>query len=136
MVSEANGIYQSGEAGLNNISVSLLNTATNKYEQTVTTATINGVAGSYVLTKAKPGNSYKVVFQFNGQKYRAFDSVINGGNQAVSTSFPAITIKTAAHILRPMFFLQRKTATQAHRQAHISTPMLQQTLHIHLRQIM
>ncbi len=93
MVSEANGVYQTGEAGINGITVMLLNTETNKYEQTVTTSTINGFAGSYALTKAKPNNKYKVVFQFNGQKYRAFESIITGGNQAVSTSLPAITIK-------------------------------------------
>ena len=93
MVSTANGVYQSGEAGINGITVMLLNTATNKYEQTVQTATINGVAGSYELTKCKPGSNYKVVFQFNGQKYRAYSSVVAGGNQAVSAAFPAITIK-------------------------------------------
>lgn len=93
MVSEANGVYQSGEAGINDITVMLLNTETNKYEQTTTTSTINGVAGCYQFAKAKPNNKYKIVFQFNGQKYRAFDSVVAGGNQAVSTSFPAITIK-------------------------------------------
>ncbi len=93
MVSAPNGVYQSGEAGLNGITVMLLNTDTNKYEQTVTTTTINGVAGSYEITKCKPGNKYKVVFQFNGQKYRAHDAVVNGGNQAVSSSLPVITIK-------------------------------------------
>ncbi len=93
MVSTPNGVYQSGETGINGITVMLLNTDTNKYEQTVTTSTISGVQGSYELTKAKPGNKYKVVFQFNGQKYRAYESVISGGNQAVSSSFPAITIK-------------------------------------------
>lgn len=93
MVSTPNGVYQSGEAGLNGITVMLLNTATNKYEQTVTTTTINGVAGSYELTKCKQGNKYKVVFQFNGQKYRAYETVVNGGNQAVSAAFPVITIK-------------------------------------------
>ncbi len=93
MVSTPNGVYQSGEAGLNGITVMLLNVNTNKYEQTVTTTTINGVAGSYELTKGKAGNKYKVVFQFNGQKYRAYETVVNGGNQAVSSAFPAITIK-------------------------------------------
>lgn len=93
MVSEANGILQSGEQGINNITVMLLNIETNKYEETTTTTSLNGVPGSYVLTKAKPGNKYKVVFKFNGQKYRAFESVVNGGNQAISSAFPAITIK-------------------------------------------
>lgn len=93
LVSEPNGILQSGEQGINNITVMLFNTETNKYEETTTTSTINGVYGSYQLTKAKPGNKYKVVFKFNGQQYRAFESVINGGNQAVSSSIPVITIK-------------------------------------------
>ncbi len=94
IVSEPNGILQSGETGINGITVMLLNTETNKYDQTVLTSTINGIAGSYELTKAKPDTKYKVVFQFNGQKYRAYDSVVSGGNQAVSSAFPAITIKS------------------------------------------
>ncbi len=93
LVSEANGILQTGEQGINNITVMLLNTETNKYEETTTTTSLNGVAGSYQLTKAKPGNKYKVVFKFNGQKYRAYESVVSGGNQAVSSALPAITIK-------------------------------------------
>lgn len=79
----ADGIKQYGENGINGITVKLVNNATNAAEQTVTTTTINGVQGSYVLDKAKAGNSYRVEFEFNGQKYRPFGSVVSGGNQAI-----------------------------------------------------
>lgn len=100
----SDGKYQAAEAGVNGIKVHLLNTTTNKYDETVVTSTINGVAGSYILTQAKGDTKYKVVFQFNGQKYRAYPTVIAGGNQAVSSAFPQITIKsggayTAAGVL-------------------------------------
>ena len=92
--SVSDGIYSYGEQGLNGITVMLLNTATNNYEETTVTSTINGVAGSYKLVKAKPNNKYKIVFQFNGQKYRAFSRVVSGGNQAItSEAFPLITIR-------------------------------------------
>lgn len=92
--SVSDGVYSYGEQGLNGITVMLLNTSTNNYEETTVTSTINGVAGSYKLVKAKPNNKYKVVFQFNGQKYRAFSRVVSGGNQATtSEAFPLITIR-------------------------------------------
>lgn len=90
----ADGLMTYGEQGINGITVMLLNTATNNYDETTTTSTINGVAGSYVLTKAKANGKYKVVFQFNGQKYRAYSKVVTNGNQATTTdAFPLITIK-------------------------------------------
>ncbi len=84
----ADGKYYTGEPGINGITVYLLNVATNSYEQTVTTQTINGIPGCYELTKAKPNTEYKVVFQFNGQKYRPFGSVVQGGNQALLNGAP------------------------------------------------
>ena len=90
----SDGRYQNGEAGINGITVLLLNTKTNEYEQTTKTSTINGVAGSYVLDKAKPDGKYKVVFQFNGQKYRPYPNVVTNGNQAILTAaVPEIIIK-------------------------------------------
>lgn len=92
--SVADGLMTYGEQGINGITVMLLNTSSNVYEETTVTSTINGVAGSYVLNKAKSGNKYKVVFQFNGQKYRAYSKVVANGNQAVTTdTFPLLTIK-------------------------------------------
>lgn len=82
----ADGIKQYGERGINGITVKLVNSATSYVEQTVTTSTINGVEGSYVLDKAKANNTYKVAFEFNGQKYRSFGSIVSGGNQAVVSS--------------------------------------------------
>lgn len=100
----SDGKYQVSESGINGIKVHLLNTSTNKYDETVLTSTINGIPGSYILTQAKGDTKYKVVFQFNGQKYRAFPTVVTGGNQAISSAFPLITIKnsgayTAAGVL-------------------------------------
>lgn len=91
---KSDGIKQYGERGINGITVKLINTATNYTEQTVTTATINGVEGSYILDKAKANNTYKVAFEFNGQKYRAYGSIVSGGNQAiVSATVSDLVIK-------------------------------------------
>ncbi|MGN0618113.1 MAG: FN3 associated domain-containing protein [Ruminiclostridium sp.] len=87
------GIKQSNESGINGISVSVLNVDKNTYEGSTTTATINGVAGSYKFENLKEGTKYKVVFKFNGQKYRAYNYTVSGGNQAISSSFADITIK-------------------------------------------
>ena len=87
------GIKQSGETGINGISVYLFNADTDKYETSTTTTTMNGVAGSYKFDNLKNGTKYKVVFEFNGQKYRAYNYTVSGGNQAVSPTIPALTIK-------------------------------------------
>lgn len=88
------GLMTYGEQGINGISVMLLNTSTNNYDETTTTSTINGVAGSYIFKNAKPGNKYKVVFQFNGQQYRAYSKVVTNGNQAITSDvFPVLTIR-------------------------------------------
>lgn len=93
-MTKADGIKQYGENGINGITVKLINTANNTAEQTVTTTTINGVQGSYILDKAKAGSSYKVAFEFNGQKYRSFGSVVSGGNQAiVGSPIPDLIIR-------------------------------------------
>lgn len=87
------GICQYGEKGIDGITVSLLNTATNVYDQTTKTSTINGVTGCYIFDKVNTGVNYKVVFQYNGQKYRAYPTIVTGGNQAVPAELPAIVIK-------------------------------------------
>ena len=89
----SDGKYQVTEKGINGITVKLLNTATNKYDDTTVTTSRAGVDGYYEFTSVKAGNKYKVVFQFNGQKYRAYPNVVTGGNQAVSPEVPQITIK-------------------------------------------
>lgn len=90
---KADGIKQYGERGINGITVKLVNTATNNVEQTATTTTINGIEGSYILDRAKAGNTYKVTFDFNGQKYRAFGSIVSGGNQAISQTVTDLVIR-------------------------------------------
>ncbi len=90
----ADGKYYNGEEGINGITVHLLNTSTNKYDQTTTTSTINGIPGSYELNKGVPGTSYRVVFQFNGQRYRPYGSIVAGGNQAlINGTIPALVVK-------------------------------------------
>lgn len=89
----SDGKYQSTEKGINDITVMLLNTETNKYDYTTKTTYNGGMVGYYEFTKVKPGPKYKVVFQYNGQKYRAYPNVVSGGNQAVSTAPPEIVIK-------------------------------------------
>ncbi|MGN0656397.1 MAG: FN3 associated domain-containing protein [Ruminiclostridium sp.] len=91
--SKADGIRQSGEAGINGITVNLINASTNSREKTTATTTIGGVAGSYKFENLKQGNSYKVEFVFNGQKYRAYDYVVSGGNQAITSSLPTLIIR-------------------------------------------
>lgn len=91
--SKADGIRQNGEGGINGITVNLINASTNSREASTATMTINGVPGSYKFDKLKQGNSYKVEFVFNGQKYRAYDYVINNGNQAITSTLPALTIR-------------------------------------------
>ncbi len=111
----ADGKYQSGETGVNGITVHLLNTSTNKYEFSMLTETINGIAGSYSFTKAKPGVSYKVVFQFNGQKYRPYSAVVAGGNQAIITAeIPALIIKnTGAYSVADKLLVAANSYTNA-----------------------
>lgn len=90
------GLMTYGEQGINGITVMLYNVATGKYDDTATTSTINGVPGSYIFKNAKPGNKYKVMFQFNGQKYRAYNKIVTNGNQAVTTdAFPILTVKNS-----------------------------------------
>lgn len=101
----ADGKYQTGETGLNGIAVYLLNTNSNKYDASTVTSTINGLPGSYTFDKVKPGSNYKIVFQFNGQKYRPYKTVVSGGNQALlSNEIPPLTIRksgaySAANVL-------------------------------------
>ncbi len=89
----SDGKYQSTERGINDITVMLLNVDTNKYDYTTKTTYNGGMVGYYEFPKVKPGAKYKVVFQFNGQKYRAYPNVVSGGNQAVSPAVPSVTVK-------------------------------------------
>lgn len=87
------GVYQYGEKGIDGITVSLLNTVTNTYDKTTSTTTVNGVQGCYTFEDIKADAKYKVVFQYNGQKYRAYPTVVTNGNQAVPAELPQIVIK-------------------------------------------
>lgn len=90
--STADGIRQNNEVGLNGITVYLMNVSTSLYEKTTITSTINGIAGSYKFDNVSSGTNYKVVFMYNGQKYRSYDYIVPNGNQAVSPEVPALSI--------------------------------------------
>ena len=77
--SKPDGIWKSGEEGINGIKVALYKANSSTLVATTTTATINGVAGSYTFTTPEDG-SYQVAFEYNGQKYRAYEYVVSGCN--------------------------------------------------------
>ena len=85
----ANGIKDSGEPGINGIKVYLINSTTNSTLKTTTTAS----NGTYSFTDIQPGYNYKIVFEYNGQLYRAFSSAVSNGNQALSSAPVALTIR-------------------------------------------
>ena len=86
--STADGRYTTGEKGIQGIKAYLINASTGAYVTRngsyVTTTTLSD--GSYSFTGLSTGVSYKVEFEFNGQQYRPYPSVISGGNQALLTS--------------------------------------------------
>ena len=69
------------EGGISGISVSLVDIASNSIVATTTTDSY----GFYGFSNAKKGTSYKVMFTYNGQKYRAYDYIITNGNQALQS---------------------------------------------------
>lgn len=88
--SVADGIRATNETGVQGIRVLALNTITNTYVKETTTDN----SGNYSLTGLAQGTPYKVVFQFNDQKYRPYTSIVYGGNQALlSTTIPAMVIR-------------------------------------------
>ena len=81
----ANGRKDSGEPGISGIPVYLISAST-----AVKDASVNYVqrqttdsTGKYTFDKLSSGQSYKVVFEYNYQKYRAYSSIVTGGNQAI-----------------------------------------------------
>ena len=90
--SVADGLRASNEAGISGITVRALNVQTNTYVRETTTDS----SGNYTLSGLVNGTSYKIAFEFNGQKYRPYTSVVNNGNQALLTGqLPALTIRNS-----------------------------------------
>lgn len=84
------GIKSNGESGISGIKVYALNVNNNtKAKETVT-----DYAGNYTLTGLMPTNTYRIIFEFNYQKYRPYTLTKNGGNQALlSAAIPQLVIK-------------------------------------------
>jgi len=92
VASVADGYRASNETGISGIRVLALNTSTNSYVKETTTDS----SGSYTLTGLQSNANYKVVFEFNGQKYRPYTSVVPNGNQALLTAtIPAMSVRNS-----------------------------------------
>ncbi len=92
----ANGQKTSNEPGISGIAVYLINSTTNaedapnRYIQ----RTVTDYNGNYTFSGLTQGTNYKVVFEYNYQKYRAYANIVSGGNQAVcATRIPDIKIE-------------------------------------------
>lgn len=75
----SDGKKDSYESWIKDIKVSLID-ANNGSVMSTTTTDANGY---YYFTKIKKDRNYKIMFIYNGQKYRAYNYVVTGGNQAV-----------------------------------------------------
>ncbi|MFZ4410846.1 MAG: SdrD B-like domain-containing protein, partial [Paracraurococcus sp.] len=73
-----NGIQDSGETGVNGITVRLLDPATDAVLATTTTATASGVAGSYAFSNLVPGQ-YKLQFVPSGSTSSYLITPANAG---------------------------------------------------------
>lgn len=82
----SNGVMANTEAGIQGIPVYLITSTTDVkdapsyYVQKTTTDSY----GKYSFSNLSPDISYKVVFEYNCQKYRAYNAIMNGGNQALA----------------------------------------------------
>lgn len=92
----SNGLKASTEAGITGINVYLINSslavkdaATNYVMKTTTDAN-----GNYSFSNIPKTATYKVVFEYNYQKYRAYNLIVSGGNQALAyTTVDSLKIK-------------------------------------------
>ena len=75
----SDGKKDSGESYISGIKVSLIDSSNSTILYTTTTDN----NGYYSFTKIKKDRSYKVMFTYNGQKYRAYNYIVTGGNQAL-----------------------------------------------------
>ena len=90
------GKKTNGEVGIEGLNVYLMNAssvvngvnpANNYVKKTVTDKN-----GYYAFENLVPGVEYKVMFEYNGQKYRGYGSLVDGGNQAIPVDVPEMMI--------------------------------------------
>ena len=90
------GRKTNGEVGIEGLNVYLMNASSvvngvnpsNNYVK----KTVTDKDGYYAFENLVPGVEYKVMFEYNGQKYRGYGSLVDGGNQAVPVDTPAMMI--------------------------------------------
>ena len=73
------GKKDSNESWIKDIKVSLIDGSNSSVMATATTDS----NGYYCFSKIKKDRYYRIMFTYNGQKYRAYNYVVTGGNQAV-----------------------------------------------------
>lgn len=92
----SNGVKVDAESGIAGIPVYLINSLTNVKDAPVyyilkTTTDSNG---KYSFTNLSNNMTYKVVFEYNYQKYRAYNAIVSGGNQALAyTTIDPLSIR-------------------------------------------
>lgn len=75
------GKKDTNEGFISGIKVSLLDSSNNSEVATVTTDRY----GYYCFSNIKRDRTYRVSFTYNGQKYRAYNYIVAGGNQAIES---------------------------------------------------
>ncbi len=92
----SNGIRAiNSEPGISGINVYLINSTTAVKDTSVyyIQKAVTDSNGKYSFPNLIKGMSYKVVFEYNYQKYRAYNAIVAGGSQALPMSIDAYTIK-------------------------------------------
>ncbi|MBR5091108.1 MAG: chitobiase/beta-hexosaminidase C-terminal domain-containing protein [Ruminiclostridium sp.] len=81
----SNGQKAATETGISLIPVYLINSNTAVKDAPVSYVqrTTTDSTGKYTFSNIESGKSYKVVFEYNYQKYRAYNTIVSGGNQAL-----------------------------------------------------
>ena len=82
----SNGVMANNEAGIAGIPVYLINSTTNVSDAPVyyVLKTTTDSNGRYSFSNLSTNMTYKVVFEYNYQKYRAYNAIVSGGNQALA----------------------------------------------------
>ncbi len=93
----SNGVRASTESGISGINVYLINASTAVRDASTyyIARTSTDSSGRYSFTNITKGQSYKIVFEYNYQKYRAYNAIVSGGNQAlVYTPLDSLVVKS------------------------------------------
>ena len=92
----SNGTSASTKPGISGITVYLINSTTNPKDAATNyvAKTVTDSDGKYSFNNLVKGSFYKVVFEYNGQKYRAYNAIVANGNQATPVATNnAFTVK-------------------------------------------